>query len=456
MAINYSRLFTTQGLICGALNEVNTYRGTTLTNRATTLATQLKTTAVYDELTSGVEENCDPAKTAMNPWVSYLQSLSLAALIEDVTADRLLTDESLSSVVTELARQMVNDSESLNDCPSTATVASIGSPTGNHTIVCSVYDGLTGKASDFILADVYNTIITADRSNGGTAYAETFGFVGKAADTSPTDSTYPQGTGISTTFTAVDPGDDGGLITDPSFEGSWISTNTPPTPWSIRTGTAGTHVKRVASDPRTGSNALHLVGDGSVIAKVIQAVDVQPFTVYNVHARLYKVNDPGTDWAVSLILTDGSGNVVSGPGSYSNTVSSSACSSITGDWLNTVTGQFIGPAVVPTSGLYLEIRFHQSGATTTAAANTAAVYVDHVACVEAESLYSGGPAVTIFSGTLEGVVGDERSVTLALSSGSVSSYLIRGMDRLLGLAALGVRIPTVSGGSETRADSLVA
>ena len=43
----------------------------------------------------------------------------------------------------------------------------------------------------------------------------------------------------------------------------------------------------------------------------------------------------------------------------------------------------------------------------------------------------GGPTVQLFSGLLESVVGDQRTVTAALDAGVPSTYLIRGIDRLL-------------------------
>ena len=460
MAINFTRLFTTQGLLCGALNEINTYRGTTVANRASTLATQLATAAtVYGELYSSVFTNRDSAKDAENSYVASLQSLASAALIADVAADRPLISESVSEAVKELRRQMIISGQSLNDCPGTVTVASVGSPAGDHQFVFGTREGATGLVTDFLVPDVYLIQCTADRSQDGTAYAESFSLVGKPADALPTDASYPSGTGLSTSVTAIDPASNESIVSNGDFD-TWTVTNTPDD-WTLGTSVvAGTHVfQKTSDDPRgtsSGNISLRLVGDGTVLIKLRQQITADPNTVLAAHMRIKKVTDPGTDWAVSLLLVDGTGTAVAGNGSYSNIVTSAAATSVASTWLNPVTGVFCIPAVLPSTGLFLEIRFHQSGATTTAPVNTAECYVDHVSLQVTQPLYDGGPTLTCFSGTTEGVVGDTRTATVALTSGVPSSYLIRGMDRLLGLASLEDRIVTVTGGGETQADSLVA
>ena len=458
MTIAFTRLFTTQGLIAGALNEINTYRATTLAGRETDLVTQLVTTAVYGDLVSSVYTNRDAAASAENSYVSALQTLALGALLADVNADRPGTGTDKVKAVKELRRQMVIASESLNDCPGTVTVASVGSPTGDHQFVFGTYEPVTGKVTDYLVPDVFLVTCTADRSQDGTAYAETFSLIGKTADALPTDATYPSGTGIDTTVTAIDPADDESIVTNGDFD-DWTVTNTPDD-WTFGTGVvAGTHVLKKTTDDVRGTDStnisLRLVADGSVLIKLRQEVDLEPNTAYSVQFRLKKVADPGTDWAVSILLVDGAGTSVTGNGSYANTLSSVTAGSVASDWTNVVTGVFMTPAVIPSTGLQVELRFHQNGALTTAAANTAEVYVDHVSVIATEPLYDGGPTLTCFSGRLEGVVGDTRTATVALSSGVPSTYLIRGMDRLLGLAELEDRIPTISGGAETQGDALV-
>jgi hypothetical protein len=459
MAINFTRLFTTQGLLCGALNEINTYRGTTVAARKATLATQLVSATVYGDLVSDVYDNADAATDAENTYVASLSTLSLAALIADVKADRPLQTESLTTAVKELRRQMLVAGETLNDCPGSVAVAAVGVPTGDPTFVFGVREGPSGLVTDFLVPDVYLLTCTEDRSTGGTAHAETFSLVGKPADALPTDATYPSGTSLDETVILIDPATDESIVTNGGFDDFAVA-NTPDD-WTLGAGTlAGTHVfEKVSDDPRgtTASNkSLRLVGDGSVLIKVRQEITLEPNGVYSAQFRLKKVADPGTDWAVSLLLVDSTGAAVAGNGAFANLLTSATAGSVAANWTNVVSGLFLAPAVIPVDGVFLEIRFHQFGASTTAAANTAEVYVDHVSVIASEPLYDGGPTLVGFSGTTESVAGDTRTATVTLSSGVPSAYLLRGMDRLLGLASLDDRIPTVSGGTETQLDALVA
>jgi hypothetical protein len=460
MTIAFARLFTTQGLLCGALNEINTYRATTLAGRQTTLVTQLVTSSVYGNLVSDAYTNRAAAVVSENSYVQSLQAMSLAALLADVNADRPGTGTDLPSAVAELRRQMLIAGESLNDCPGTVVVASVGSPTGDPSFVFGTSEPVTGKVTDYLVPDVYLIQCTADRSQSGTSYAETFSLVGKTADSLPTDATYPSGTGLDTTVTLVDPATDESIILNGGFD-DWTVTNTPDN-WTLGTSVvAGTHVfEKISDDPRgtaVTNISLRLVGDGTVLIKLRQTVTLLPNTAYSVQFRLKKVADPGTDWAVSLLLVDQAASPaqVTGNSSYANVITSGAATSVASNWTNVVTGVFMTPAVLPSTGLQIEIRMHQSGSLTTAAINTAECYVDHVSVVQTDPLYAGGPTLTGFSGLTESVVGDARTATVALTSGVPSTYLIRGMDRLLGLASLDNRIPTIGGGTETRGDALV-
>ncbi len=458
MTIAFTRLFTTQGLYAGALNEVNTYRGT-LGTRAGTLNTQLVSSTVYNALYSGTFTNRDSAKSSENGYISALASAANTALLADVNTDRPGTGLSLGDGLVELRRQMVIASEALNDCPGAVAVVDVGSPTGNNVFVFGLYEPVTGNKSDFFVPDTILVQCTADRSQSGTAFAETFSLVGKSADSLPTDASYPSGSGINTSATSVDPATDESIVKNGGFD-DWTVTNVPDH-WTLSAGTtAGTHVKQKASnDPRgtTASNkSLDLLGDGSQIVKLRQTITLKPNTSYSVNMRANKVLDPGTDWGVTIRLVDAVAfTAVAGNNSYVNSLSTVTCGSMSADWLNVVNGQFMTPAVMPLNGIAVEIAFTKFNDLTTAAVAATEVYVDHVSIIETEPLYAGGPTLTSFSGTAAAVVGDTRTATVTIT-GVPSTYLIRQMDRLLGLASQATRIPTVTGGGETQADALVA
>jgi hypothetical protein len=455
MAFDYTRFKARLGKVLGGLNEVNTYRGTTLFTRVDTIADQYGVANPNPDLIADLFTQQDSAETAMNGWISYLGSFAEQLIGAELDNDRAMSDSTLSARITELARRMRADGQTLVECPCTVTVASVGAPTGDHTFVFARHE-YTGRVSDYMVPDVYLILCTADRSQGGTAFAEAFSMEGKPADQLPTDAAYPSGTGFSTTLTAIDPATDFGILTDGTFD---AITGSNFTNWTMGTGGVwNTNVFQGVDDPRDGASGkcLRLKGDGATVLKVRQEVEPDATGIYTVHARLKKVNDPGVDWAVSLKLVDGAGADVAGPAAYDNTVTSAACSSIAADWTNAISGTFVIPAVKPASGLFVEVRMHQSGALTTAPANLSEVYVDMVCMHTTEPLYAGGLALNVYSGIVEGVVGDARTATVALASGAIGDYVIRGVDRMLGLASLTPRLPTTTSGAATIANSIIS
>lgn len=454
MTIAFTQLFTTQGLLCGGLNEANTWRGTTNVTRQGTLRTQYISSAVYNPLVSPLDTAESAAESSLNTWVGFLASNAQQAIFADVLADRPQTNPTLNSVVTELIRQLNVAGDTVAACPCTETTTAVGSPVGDHNLVFNMYEGQTGNKSDFIVPDTYLIQCSKDQSTGGTAFSETFSLVGKPKNASPLDAEYPSGTGINATLTAVDPATNGGLVTDGGFN-NWVS-NTP-TNWTLGSGViAGTHVKKSSDDPRASGFSLDLIGDGTVFVKVRQQVAVTASTVYSAQFRVKKILDPGTDWGITLRLVDSSGNPLTGPNSYLNNIESVTCASIAASWANVYSGTFVTPAVLPTTGVFIEIFLHKFGDLTVAAVNTAEGLVDHVSMqtVRPTQFYSGGPTLIIFSGTTAGVVGDARTAAFALASSSMSAFLIRGMDRMLGLASLSVRLNTTTS-SPTFANTLV-
>jgi hypothetical protein len=449
MAINFTRLFTRLGKILGGLGEVNTYRGTTLDARVTTIGGLFA--SVNPELSDGLYTQKTGAKSGFTSWLSYLSTLASNVIVSEVDNDRPLATKTFAVALPELVRQMTAAAESINAAPCTLTPATV-TATGDVQYAVSGKDG-TGFEQDLIVPDVYLLQTTADKDNGGTKWAETLSLAGKPADTAATDDTYPKGSGLVTSLTVTDPAGNTGLLSDTTFN-NW-TTNTP-TSWILGAGTlAGTHVYQGADDPRDGATGkcLRLVADGSVLIKVRQKITVTASTVYAYNFRLKKVADPGTDWAVSVLLVDASGAAITGPNSFSNTATSATAASVASNWTNVVRGTFITPATLPTE-VWVEIRFHQFGSVSTAAVNTAEVYVDHVYVKKAAQLYTGGPFLTAFSGITATVNKDSWTLTAALTSGAITDYIIRGLDRLLNLKGYGVRIPT--SGSPTQLDALIS
>lgn len=454
MAIDFTSLFTKTGKILGALNETNTYR-TTLATRASTLVTQY--VSDQPDTVVGVYAARDSAQQNENGWLGYLTTLLSDTIVAEVNADRPLVNKALSTALPELVRQMRVSSQALDDDPPTLANGDVGTPVGDYTVVTSSVDG-TGVATDLAIPDVFLVVVEADKDTGATRWADSLRVTGKTVDPNALDYTYPTGTGVDTTVTVVDPAGSTGYVLDTSFD-EWEGTgNNTPSQWAIFSGLAGTNIFRVADDPRDSTNgfAARLVGDGATGIKLRQEITVEPNTVLRAYFRVKKVADPGTDWAVSVRLTDGAGATLAGPNSVTNVATSATAASVAANWTNIVTGTFVTPAALPVTGVYFEIVFHQFGAIGTAAASGAECHVDFATLVDVTPLYAGGVAVTYFSGLVDGVVGDARTFTTTLPT-APSASIVQGLNRFLDLTAyLPLRIPTASGGSVTQADSLIS
>jgi hypothetical protein len=445
MAINTTRLAQKIGKIIGGLNETNTGVGTTLPARVATIYAQYTTYGPED--VTGLFSARDAQQQAQSSWIDFYKSLISAAIVTEVELDRVLPASTIDYALPEWVRQMVIAGDSFQDAPPTlGTVTAVGSPTGTYTFLTTAFDG-TGAASDLVVPDLYLLQVVTDNERGGTRWAETFSVVGKAAASDPAAWDYPIGSGVNTTIDAIDPAAGTTLTTDPSFD-EW-TTNTPDN-WTIEAGVAGTSVFKVADDPRDGADgfALRFVGDGATVLKIRQAVTVEASTVYQIYYRVKKVTDPGTDWGVTVrLVDDDTGTAVTG-----TSVLSATAASVASAWTNVVTGTFATPATMPVN-CSIEIVFSQYNAPTTAAAATAECYVDWVNIVAPTLLYTNGPSISIWSGTTEGVYGDSWTWSVTLGA-APSTFMVRGIDRLLNLSQFSVRLPTA--GSPTQADSLIS
>lgn len=448
-SIDTARLAARLGKLAGSLNEVNAYRGTTLVARVSTLEGQY--TSVNPSLTSALYSQFSSAVSAMDGWVGYTKTFASAVLLAEVQNSRPLVQASQPAAVAEWRRQMLIAGDSFNACPATLVTATVAA-TGDPSIVTSGKDG-SGQEQDLIIPDVYLIQCSQDKDNGSTKWAEQFTIRGKPADSAATNYDYPTGSGYSSTVNAIDPAGNFGIATDGSFT-SWNggSPNTL-TAWAAGTGcTYGVQLIKATEDPRaaSASASLELLGDGTAIPAVKQLLSgVRASATYAVNLRIKKVADPGTDWGITVRLVDGSGTLVG------NAITSVTCGSLSANWLNALNGTIITPAVLP-AAVYLEVRMHQFGAVGTAPVNTSQAYVSHLSVSASSPLYTGGPRVSVFSGTVASVVTDSYTVTVTIT-GTLSSYLIREIDRLVDLRSLSpLRLPSVDDTTETILDALVS
>lgn len=448
MAINHTRLATRLGHLIAGMNEVNTFRLSTLVPRTVTVEGDY--TSVNPELDEGITGDRDSAVQSLDSWVTSLATRAQNVIVAEVTNDRKIPNPSFANCMTELVRQMRRDAESYKRSLCTlGSVTAVGSPTSNTQWITSAKDG-TGVVQDLIVPDSYLIEITADDQRGGTSFSEGYSLVGKEAGRSPTDYLYPVGVGLDLTRVILDPATDS-LALNADF-GTFTVSNIPDNWTLVSPAAAGTNVFRVADDCRDGADGfcLRLLSTATGTVKLRQAVALEPNTVYGVHFKLKPVaNGSATAAATSVAvrLVDSAGSVIADDASTSNSLSGSTHAVVTvgSGWNHGYQGVFITPTTLP-DDIYLEI------VQTTDAAG-ADDYIDHICLTPLTPLYTGGPYLEGFSGKVRAAQNDAWTWAITLTTGAIGDYIIRGLDRFLDLKTLGLRVPTSA--SPTQADALI-
>lgn len=450
MAINTTRLATSLGHIIASLNEVNTYRGTTLAARVGTIFGDH--TSVNPDLVSDLYSQQTTAEGSFLGWLSYLSQLASDTIIAEVTNDKKLPNPGLVNCLTEWRRQMLVAGDSFNQSLVTiGSLTAIGSPTSNVQFVATDKDG-SGVRQDLVVPDSYLITVSQDDQRGASTYSEQLSIVGKEQDANATDSDYPTGAGIDTVVTITDPALAVGVVSNGGFD-TWTVSNTPDG-WTIALGAAGTNVFRVADDPRDGAagfSARLLTTTGVLTVALRQTVSLEPNTLYGVHFKYKPVSDgsatASTITAAVRLYDPDADATITDDASTANSQSSSTHAVVTAGsgWNHGYQAIFITPTTLPDT-VQVEVAL-------TAGDVDAEGYVDHVQLVPLTPLYIGGPTFAFFSGKVRAALDDAWTLAITLASGTISGYIVRGLDRLLNMKSLGVRIPT--SGSPTQSDGLI-
>ena len=445
MALTYvgtGGLFERIGLLAGAINTLNTERGSTLNTRFTNIDAQYQ--SAQQEVVNSLWTTRDSARTSGNTLYSALVSLANNTVIEQVDDEQALTTKTVSAALTQLVTEMESDLEYIRQPSTGNTVTAGGSNVGDAEIVVSLLDG-EGLSRDYVFAEDITITATNDSSRGATAFRESFSAVGEPS-VATTAYNWPQGSGASTTLTAVDAAQDG-IVTGGAFEGSWISTNTPPSPWSIQTGTAGTTVFRGSTPARsTGTYNLRLTGTGAaentaVEQTVTTSLGTQPLAAVAFCCQVKTDSTPAAG-VLTARLVDGSNSTISDEAGNSNAITKDL-TGVSTDY-EAFKGTFRLPNDVPD---VIKLQIYLS----TAITSGRSVDIDLVQMVVPSPLYNGGPYVSVFSGTTASVKDD--TYTVAVTNDGDTGDFCRSLDRIYGLRDLGVRIP--SSGSPTINDSLI-
>ncbi len=197
-----------------------------------------------------------------------------------------------------------------------------------------------------------------------------------------------------------------------------------------------------------GSRALALVGDGSTLTCINQAVTLTPDTVYGISFWANETGGPSAG-TITVDLANGiGGSVITDDLGHANSFAFNA-NTLSGSWQHLkslVTGDccFKTPANLPAI-VYLRIRF------STAVSNGCTIYFDQCALAPLTQLYNGGPFAGVFLGSANFATGDEFSITVTNNYGGL---LQTAYNRFCGTGAANLLLP--SSNSPTIPDSVIS
>lgn len=236
MTIPFTDLFTVLGKSFAAQAAANTARGTTLPTAVDGLLTEfnaLDPDADLEATATGIPSALSGGQSGMSSLLSGIQTFARQYLIETVRADNPQANQSLSTALVELIRQMRAGSQTVDASTPAISVAYGSANVGSGKIITSIKRS-DGLVQENILAEV---IKGTAQSSSATA---SFTFVGPEAATSPLDHDWPLGSGVSTSLGSVTAASS--LLANGDMEDEDDVANAPDD-WYVDVGTIGTTLK---------------------------------------------------------------------------------------------------------------------------------------------------------------------------------------------------------------------
>lgn len=443
-------LFTRIGAMGGLLADLNTFQSSTLPTDVQAILTQYP--ANNDEImVDGIETQLMSAQQSSGGIMASIQSYGYNTVNTMVYQDNpLLSNTNLATSLAEVIRQMIGDSQTIQACTIGSTVTAAAGNQGNGVCVVS-----TRRSDGLVQENAFQEHITVKCSSDSTissslAGRETFAVTGTVPYTS-FDWRFPGGSGGSGSLSAIDATSDnsnGNKLTNSDFE---AFTSNVPDDWSILVGSAGTTIKKSTSQFYTGAASLNFVGNGSELTSIAQTFGTGTPATLNSQTQYacslwMKVDSVPAAGVLEVSLVDGSNTITTDVSGNQNKFSFTLIGATT-SWAN-VSGSFRTPYILPST---LKIRVRLS----TALSNTINLYIDHLALGTMTQVYTGGPSVSVFSGSSDFYVPDSFTAAITNNRGGASNNKTFQTlyDRMFGMRQLGLLLP--SSGSPSISDSLI-
>ncbi len=450
-------LFTRIGKFGGLIDAINEQRGTTIPAHVSAVNAQYA--SANQDVVTNLYTNLASYQTSSGSFMTPIRQMATNTIIEMVNESQLLPTPSLAACMSYLIADMVATSNTVNANAVGGSISFAGTNTGNPVVVVSLR-GLDGR----LLENVFDELIIGTVTNDSTITASVAGiepifWQGQAAISDTLSWLYAEGSGCAFTTSAVSPltqpaGGTANWVVNGSMETFTIA-NTPNN-WAVVVGTPGTTVFKTTFSGTfyDGVSALQFLGNGSELTQIRQkfaqpgvtgdmTFPLQPRVQVAVNLFL-KVSAVPSTGVLRVAMTDSAGTVIlddnGGSNSYSVDLTAIGTGWMSGAWA------FRTPLEL-TSPVYLDIRL------TTALETGKSVYIDRVGLAQMTQAYAGGPYFAVMSGNVNLVKGDTIFVGITNSYSGKFQVLF---DRLFGMKAMGLLLPSNAVGGETISDGLIS
>ena len=372
-----------------------------------------------------------------------------------------LTKVNLLASLNEVIRQMGAANASVLAMTITSSVS--GTPatsftgTGNGIIVASVKRDYDARVCENSYPEKLTIVCTNDSYSGSaTTNNERFSVTGAGQQNDVFAFNWPLGSNAKKSVKASD-GDtsfgSGNLLTN----SGWASfTGNTPNNWTILTGTPGTNIIANGSIIYSSGNSLQLTGNGSTLIALEQQFNtssgtlgqLSSLTQYAHNMFLRRDGTAAGNGILQVDLCDQNGNIVNDfagtPNSYQVNLTT-----LTANY-QAFNGVFRTPAVLPSS-LFIRYHFPTGGALS----NGRSVYLDKTCLTPITQIYTSGPSIAIFAGSIPFVLNDYGYCTIANSfgaGGTLSTWQVLA-NQFYGMQSYDLLLP--SSVSPTISDSLI-
>jgi hypothetical protein len=456
MAISFPTLFGALGSVAGTLKNGHTFAGGGGTGHLDASIDDISNTFIaagapdVTDLSGVVVGNKKTYQLAVtNTLGPGLRTLFQAYVRRIVNTTFPQSDSTSSSLaLKQLIAEMIVQGYRVSACTVTAA-ATPGTNVGNGVVLMTTKRG-DGSTQDNLFAENGILTCTGDTQNGtATSGSEPWLYRGDEAPTSDLGFDWPGASGANTGYTTVDSQAAGGLslLAGGNFDTYTVANI--PDGWAVGVGTPGTHIFSEGTSKYRGANALKFLGDGATKPSIRQTLtNLKPNRVYGLNLFARSGGVLTTADSLTLSLVDGSNNVISDD--KGNAVRFAVALSALTTTYASVKGSFYTPKTLPA---VVKLQIETSPAVNLVTGE--AVYIDEAALVEMAPLYSGGPYMAAFAGSVPFMTNDTFAVatTNNHNGATFGATWQRVFDRMFGMRSLGLLLPTT--GATLLNDSLI-